>query len=80
MNKREAKAYALRALAAETRHHVSNGSEWLQRPLRADNVAVDEDGEFAEADHARVVAAVHEVADELERRAQRLAEPRRRRR
>lgn len=72
MNKRQARAYVLRVLAAETRHHLANGSEWLERPLRADGIAVSADGEFSEADQQRVAEAVVSVADELERRARRL--------
>lgn len=72
MNKRQAKAYVLRALAAEARHHVGNGSDWLLRPLRADGIATDPDGEFTEEDHRRVIQAVEDVADEMELRSERL--------
>lgn len=41
---REARAYVLRCMAAEARHHVSNGSAWLERPGRGDGLAVGEDG------------------------------------
>lgn len=75
MNKREAKAYALRVLAAETRHHLDNGSEWIECPLRDDGVAVDEEGRFSEADSQRVRDAVLEISEELDRRAKRLGEP-----
>lgn len=29
MNMRESRAYVLRCMAAEARHHVGNGSAWL---------------------------------------------------
>lgn len=73
MNRREAKAYALRCLSTEARHHVSNGSEWLTRPLKSDGLAVGADGEFHPADAERVRRAVVEVANELETRAKRLS-------
>lgn len=73
MNRREAKAYALRCLAAEARHHVSNGSGWIEAPLRSDGLAVGEDGEFSVADRQRVERAVEEISDELERRSARLS-------
>lgn len=72
MNKRQARAYVLRVLAAETRHHVGNGSEWIERPLGADGFTVGDDGEFTPADRERIEAAVEDIADELERRAKRL--------
>lgn len=72
MNQRQAKAYVLRVLAAEARHHVGNGSEWLERPLRSDGIAVQEDGAFSDADYKRVLRAVASVADEMERRSERL--------
>lgn len=60
MTKKEAKRYVLRVLAAETRHHIENGSEWT---------FIGDDGqEMSEADCDRVKAAIEEVADELERR------------
>lgn len=72
MDKRQARAYVLRCLAAEARHHEGNASEWLSRPLSSDGIAVSEEGEFSEKDYARVVDALNEVADELERRSVRL--------
>ena len=71
MNKRQAKAYVMRCLAAEARHHLGNGSEWLERPLRSDGIAVDAEGDFLPDDQERIAAAVRDVADELERRAAR---------
>lgn len=73
MTKREARAYVLRVLSVEVRHHLDNGSEWLERPLRADGIAVDADGAFSNADQERIAEAVLEIADSLERRAARLA-------
>jgi hypothetical protein len=72
MNKRHAKAYILRVLAAEARHHISNGSDWLEHPLDSDGIATDPDGSFSEADQRRLVAALNEIADELETRGNRL--------
>lgn len=75
MNMRQAKAYVLRVSAAELRHHIGNGSEWLKRPLRQDGVAVAEDGSFTQADQERILRALGDVADELEARAVRLGAP-----
>jgi hypothetical protein len=73
MTKAEAREYALRVLAAEIRHHVPNGSEWLFRPLSADQIHVQEDGDFSGGDYKRICEAVEEIADDLERRSRRLA-------
>jgi hypothetical protein len=74
VNAREAKAYVLRCMAAEARHHEGNASEWLEHPLTADGIQVDEHDLFSEADYRRNVRALNELADELERRAQRIIE------
>lgn len=80
MTKTEAREYVLRVGAAELRSHIGNGSEWLERPLRADSIAVDDDGRFSEADYRRVCRAVRDLADELEHRAIGLRASRERRR
>jgi hypothetical protein len=68
VNRRRAKAYVLRVLAAEARHHIGNGSEWIERPSK-----VDADGAFSPADQRRIVGAIEEVAGELARRSERLS-------
>lgn len=73
MNRRQARSYVLRVLAAEARHHIGNGSEWIERPLNSDNISVQEDGTFSDADQERIIAEVNAVADELERRSRKLA-------
>lgn len=70
MNKREAKAYALQLLAAEARHHRSNGSAWLFSDERPG--ATGETVDFSEADVERIADAVDEIADELDARARRM--------
>lgn len=67
MTKSEAREYVLRVLAAEARHHIANGSEWL------DGCAA------SEADMQLISSAVKEIADELERRSIRLRISRERR-
>ena len=73
MNMREARAYVLRCMAAEARHHVSNGSAWLERPSGGDGLAVGKDGQFSDADYQRVVNALNALAEEMERRSARLS-------
>lgn len=72
MNRREARAYALRVLASEVEHHIENGSDWLERPCRDDGIATDPDGVFNEADQVRIREAVLDIADSLRQRAERL--------
>jgi len=72
MNRRQARAYVLRTLAAEVRHHIGNGSEWLYADN--DGISVDHDAQFSLADQRRIIAEVEALADELERRARRMAE------
>lgn len=74
MTKGEAREYALKVLAAEVRHHVSNGSEWLEMPHgTATGAKVDSEGKFSEADYGRVRDAVEKIATELETASRRLA-------
>ena len=74
MTKAEAREYALKVLAAEARHHASNGSEWLEFPHgTAAGAKVDAEGKFSEADYKRVREAVEKIADELENGSSRLA-------
>lgn len=72
MNKRQAKAYVLRCMASEARHHPGNASEWLLRPLRSDGITVTKDGDFSQADQQRIEAALLSLADEMDRRAKRM--------
>jgi hypothetical protein len=81
MTKAEAREYALKVLAAEARHHVGNGSEWLEAPHGpVGGATLDDEGKFSEADHRRVRDAVEKIADELETNSRRLALLSRRRR
>jgi hypothetical protein len=80
MTKTEAREYALKALAAEVRHHIANGSEWLEMPhVAVAGAKVDGDGKFSEADARRVRDAVEEIACGLENASRRLTHSRLRR-
>lgn len=79
MTKGRAREYALWVLAAEVRHHIGNGSEWIERPLGSDNLRVDADGAFGEEDRVRVESAVKEIAEQLEQASLRLQQSRRNR-
>lgn len=73
MTKAEAREYALRVLAAEARHHIGNGSDWLLRPHgRAPGARIDSDGYFSGPDMVRIETAVEEIATSLEGAAERL--------
>lgn len=63
MNKREAKRIVLRYAAASLRTEVANGSVWIG----------DSDDD---EDIAKIEDAIEEVAEELDRRAERLTEKR----
>lgn len=62
----------LRILAAEVRHHVSNGSDWLY--FDNDGITTDTRAPFPLADQDRIIAEVDAIADELERRAKRMSD------
>ncbi len=64
MTKRDAKRYVCRVLATEVRHHISNGSEWT--------FIGDDEKEMPEADTERIYKVLGEIADEFERRAERM--------
>jgi hypothetical protein len=77
VTKAEAREYALKALAAEVRHHVSNGSGWLEMPhWHVPGAAIDADGKFSEADYRRVREALEKIANELENASRRLTHSR----
>lgn len=69
MNKRQAKAYVLRRLAVEALSHVDNGSAWVSGPGTGSGIKTDEHGCFLPSDQRRIVDAVLEIADEMERRS-----------
>lgn len=63
MNAREAKRYVLWMMAAETEHHLGNGSDWLF------NDHTNKAKPFSAADTERICKAVKDLSDELARRS-----------
>jgi hypothetical protein len=58
---------------AEARHHVGNGSEWLEMPHGpVAGAKLDDEGKLSEADSQRVRDAVEKIATEMETRSRRL--------